>query len=67
MCYLKYLSEIHCDIEERLCSNPVPVINKKTVSNLTSDTAFHVVCSSGDSMEFDVMNYIEMHPIAYNY
>ena len=66
MKFLKYVAGFQGNIEEKLCSSLVPVVNKKPLSNLTSDKGFSVVSSSGDSMDFSVLNCIEIHSISHN-
>ncbi len=67
----KYVVEFHNYIEGKLCSSPVPVVNKKTVSNLTFDTVFRDCCSSGDrTRTYDLWvmsptSYQLLHPAMY--
>ncbi len=71
MFFVNYCFDIQHNIEERLCSSPVPVVNKKTVSNLMFDTVFRDCCSSGDrTRTYDLWvmsptSYQLLHPAIY--
>lgn len=66
MPFSKFKVELWKFSRKTICSSRVPVITKKPLSNLTIDKGFLTCSSSGDSMEFGVVNCIEMHPITYN-